>query len=109
MNYKYLILIACSIGIYFGYYLLYPISIDDSIERASDELSYYCTDQSLDCTKFIKVQRIRNTNGLWIHEWQQVDDRSLVLQIRVPEQRIGDLTFGLIGSDVTLGTVQLRK
>lgn len=100
MKYKYLALPFIGILIF---YLFFPISVEQSMARAEDELSYYCTDLNLDCSKYKRIGLIEDKKDLRIYGWDIADGSDTIIYIRVPYRRIGDLTFGLIGKDVTLG------
>lgn len=104
MKYKYLVLVLALIGV-LGFYLYFPISADEALERAEDELSFYCTDLNLDCSKFKSIGLVKDEGGLRIYEWEIAGESNPILQVRVPHRRVGDVTFGFLGVDVTIGTL----
>lgn len=93
-------------GIFIAYYAIAPISEEQAYIRANDELSYFCTDMGFECNMFHSPVLAIDENHLRIYEWQESGNPSRITQVRVPYQRIGDLTFGLIGKDVTLGSYE---
>ena len=85
--------------------MFFPISNEAAMKRANDELSYYCNDLNLNCSRFIGGDFVKDHGRLRIYEWSDVKTPGLFVQVRVPHQRIGDITFGLIGKNVTLGSL----
>ena len=108
MNKKFVVLIAIVLLISaVVYHLLWPLSDKAAASRALDEFSFYCTDLSLDCSVYIGPKLISRSNGVRIYQWIAVKPSSKIkIHVRVPDRRIGDLTFGLLGKDVTLGSIE---
>ncbi|AWB65922.1 hypothetical protein C2869_05450 [Saccharobesus litoralis] len=75
------------------------------MKRAEDELLFYCTDLNLDCSAYKLNGLVKDDGDLRVYEWVANDDPNYILHVRVPYRRIGDATFGLIGADVTVGSI----
>ncbi|WP_286872189.1 hypothetical protein [Spongiibacter sp.] len=105
MKNRYIFLIL-AISVVVSLYSAYPISPETAERRAEDELAYYCADMNIDCALFIKIGLVKDKNGVRIFEWHRADNAKKILQVRVPNLRIGDLTIGVIGEDVTIGTLE---
>lgn len=79
------------------------MSEKSALERANDEVSFICTDMHFDCNKYNKGKLISDSNSIRIFEFTNNQVANNALIVRVPYTRIGDVTFGLIGNDVTVG------
>lgn len=85
--------------------LFMPRSEEAARSRAIDELSYICTDMNFDCRRFIGPTLLKHEDGVRFYIWKDSSSPKEVTIVRIPDARIGDLTFGLIGKDVTVGSV----
>lgn len=102
---KIFLLLLMIVFIIFGAFFLYmPRSMQDAKQRAIDEFAYYCTDNRVDMSLFIGPKLILDDEQRRIFEWVASGrDGEAHLFVRVPNSKLGEFTFGLLGQDVTLG------
>ena len=80
-------------------YMHLPMPEGIAEKRARQEISWIWTDQGYSCQNISNKISYEEHNA-WIFGWSIEDNPSPILFVRVPKQRLGDLTFGKLGEDV---------
>ena len=99
-------LLIIIVSIWPVYLAVVPITEEQALKRANDELSFICVDMNIECARFHSPVLSRDANYLRVFQWQDYDAPGEVTEVSVPYSRIGDWTFGLIGRDVTIGSMK---
>ncbi len=100
-----LLLLAGVIAISSVYLLYMPRSPESAKQRAIDEFSYFGTDNRIDLSKFHGPELVFRDEEKSVFEWTAQGYDDVRLHVRVPNKRIGEFTFGVLGENVTIGNI----